>query len=92
MPLGDLVEALGDVLGEARVLARPIDRAAYASDASCYRIVPRVVVRPDTQDDVRNVLAICRARRVGITFRAAGTSLSGQAVGPGVIVDLSRGY
>jgi D-lactate dehydrogenase len=86
---GELARALGD---GSRVLTRPIDLAAYAGDASVYRLVPRAVVRPRTEDDVRALFAACRAQGVPITFRAAGTSLSGQAVTDGVLVDLSRDW
>ena len=54
-----------------------------------YRIVPEVVVRPRDASDVRTILDIARALKQPITYRAAGTSLSGQAVGGGILVDLS---
>lgn len=87
-----LLAALRAALPPERVRARPIDLAAYASDASVYRIVPRAVVAPHDVAEVRATLEVAHARRVPVTFRAAGTSLSGQAVGPGVIVDVSRGW
>jgi D-lactate dehydrogenase len=87
-----LLPALRAALPPGRVRARPIDLAAYASDASVYRIVPRAVVAPHDVAEVRATLEVAHAHRVPITFRAAGTSLSGQAVGPGVIVDVSRGW
>jgi D-lactate dehydrogenase len=55
-----------------------------------YRIVPRAVVRPRTIEEVRGLFALCRERHVPLTFRAAGTSLSGQAVTSGIVADLSR--
>jgi D-lactate dehydrogenase len=54
-----------------------------------YRIVPEVVVRPRDASDVRKILEIARALAQPITYRAAGTSLSGQSVGGGILVDLS---
>lgn len=54
-----------------------------------YRIVPEVVVRPRDVGDVRAIFDVARATSRGITFRTAGTSLSGQGVGPGILVDLS---
>jgi D-lactate dehydrogenase len=72
------------------VLTRPIDLAAYASDASVYRLVPLAVVRPQSIDHVRQLFGLCRRERVPMTFRAAGTSLSGQAVTEGVLVDVAR--
>jgi D-lactate dehydrogenase len=88
-----LAEALAHALGDAsRVLTRAIDVVAYASDASVYRLVPRAVVRPRSEADVQALFALSHARNVPITFRAAGTSLSGQAVTDGVLVDLATGW
>ena len=84
-----LRSALVDAVGADRVLTRPIDLAAYASDASVYRIVPSAVVRPQSIEQVQALFAVSRSHRVPITFRAAGTSLSGQAVTDGILVDLS---
>lgn len=83
-----LVEALRARIGAPDVLPGLADRLARAHDASIYRIVPRVVVRPRDVDDVRALFSLCREHRTGVTFRAAGTSLSGQAVGSGVLAEL----
>ena len=82
--------ALREAVGDDGVLTRPIDLAAFASDASVYRIVPQAVVRPRSIDHVRALFALARRERVSLAFRAAGTSLSGQAVTGGVLADLSR--
>jgi D-lactate dehydrogenase len=84
--------SLVDLLGSDRVLTRPIDLAAFASDASVYRMVPCAVVRPATAGQVRALFGLCRTHRVPLTFRTAGTSLSGQAVTDGILVDLSRDW
>jgi len=87
-----LPAALARVVGAESVLTRPIDRAVYACDASVYRIVPRAVVRPSTIGQVTGLFGLARQYRVPLAFRAAGTSLSGQAVTPGILVDLSHGW
>jgi D-lactate dehydrogenase len=89
VPHPELLKRLQGALPASRILARPIDRLARASDASMYRIVPEVVVRPRDASDVRAILDIARALKQPVTYRAAGTSLSGQAVGSGILVDLS---
>jgi len=88
----DLAAALGGIVGGERVLSRPLHLAAFASDASVYRLVPRAVVRPTSIDQVRQIFSLCRERRLAMTFRTAGTSLSGQAVTDGLLVDLSRDW
>jgi hypothetical protein len=65
-------------------------RAEYSGDASLSRCVPLGVVFPRDAADVEAALATCRQARVPLTFRGGGTSISGQAVGRGVVVDCSR--
>jgi len=65
-------------------------RAEYSTDASNYRVVPQVVAFPQDPDDVLAALAVARDAGVPITTRGGGTSVAGNAVGPGVVLDLSR--
>ncbi|WP_138444411.1 FAD-binding and (Fe-S)-binding domain-containing protein [Sinomonas susongensis] len=65
-------------------------RALYSSDATNYRVVPSVVVLPRSRDDVLVAVAAARERRVPVTVRGAGTSMAGNAVGPGLVIDFSR--
>jgi FAD/FMN-containing dehydrogenase/Fe-S oxidoreductase len=68
----------------------PTSRAAYSSDASLYRAVPSVVVFPHDIDEVMTTLEVCRDRGVPLTSRGAGTSVAGNAIGSGVVLDFSR--
>jgi FAD/FMN-containing dehydrogenase/Fe-S oxidoreductase len=86
---GGVERALRAALGNI-VDASSRRRAEYSSDASNYRVVPEVVVFPRKTEDVVTVAAICRDLGVPLTMRGAGTSIAGNAVGPGVVVDLSR--
>ncbi len=83
-----LVADLGRLLDPERVLHRPIDRVARSSDASIYRLIPEAVVRPRDLGEVRQLFAYARRNRRHLTFRAAGTSLSGQAVSDDLLVEL----
>ncbi|MFB9730974.1 FAD-binding and (Fe-S)-binding domain-containing protein [Ornithinimicrobium kibberense] len=80
------------VLGPDRVSDRAIDRHALAHDASHYLLVPDLVVRPSDQAQVAAVMAACHRAGTPLTFRAAGTSLSGQAVTDTVLVDVRRHF
>ena len=62
-------------------------RALYSSDASLYRVVPQVVVRPRHPDELHAVLDVAGETGVPVTMRGAGTSIAGNAVGPGIVVD-----
>jgi FAD/FMN-containing dehydrogenase/Fe-S oxidoreductase len=75
---------VGDVSGSS------LDRATYSSDASAYRVVPAAVVRPRHADEVAATLEACRALGAPVTCRGAGTSIAGNAVGTGVVLDFSR--
>ncbi|APU22047.1 FAD-binding and (Fe-S)-binding domain-containing protein [Actinoalloteichus sp. GBA129-24] len=65
-------------------------RAEYSTDASNYRVVPEVVVFPAEVDDVLATLEIARAEGVPLTPRGGGTSIAGNAIGPGIVLDFSR--
>jgi FAD/FMN-containing dehydrogenase/Fe-S oxidoreductase len=65
-------------------------RAEYSSDASNYRVVPTVVAFPRHVDEAAAALAVARQLGVPVTCRGAGTSIAGNAVGTGVVLDFSR--
>jgi FAD/FMN-containing dehydrogenase/Fe-S oxidoreductase len=67
-------------------------RALYASDASLYRVPPAVVAWPRDAGEVAAALSACRSLGVPLTCRGAGTSIAGNAVGTGVILDFSRNF
>jgi FAD/FMN-containing dehydrogenase len=85
-----LHSALEDALGPARVLADERTRHQYSTDASPCAVEPRAIAFAESEDDVRAVLGVCREFGVPVTPRASGTSLSGAAIGPGVIIDTTR--
>ncbi|MCK4880161.1 MAG: FAD-binding oxidoreductase, partial [Bacteroidales bacterium] len=62
----------------------------YATDASDYREVPMAVVYPQHESDIRELVRFARENRISLIPRAAGTSLAGQVVGSGMVVDVSR--
>ena len=66
-----------------------LTRAMYSTDASLYRVVPQVVVKPYDHDEVEAVVNLAREFGVGITARGAGTSVAGNAVGEGIVLDFS---
>lgn len=84
------IQLLENILSKERVKGRLIDRVSYASDAGFYHLVPKVVVHPVDEQEIVRLFLFSRAHNIPLTFRAAGTSLSGQAVGDGILVELSR--
>jgi D-lactate dehydrogenase len=85
-----LTSDLVQLVGKDQVLHRVSDLVRYASDASPYRYLPQVVVRPRTVEDVRAILAYCTRTGRHATFRAGGTSLNGQAQSDDILIDVRR--
>lgn len=75
---------------DGEVDATPATRARYSTDAGLYRIPPLAVVFPARVDDVLHTLTVARAHGVPVTTRGGGTSCSGNAVGPGLIIEFAR--
>ncbi|TXJ06766.1 MAG: FAD-binding oxidoreductase [Aeromicrobium sp.] len=88
-PNGDVVAALKNN-GVRDVDNSSLTRALYSSDASLYRVVPEVVVRPRDIDEVHAVVAACAETQTPLTARGAGTSIAGNAIGTGVVLDFSK--
>ena len=82
---GDLKADLIAILGKENVFHRAIDLVRYASDASPYRLIPKVVVLPRTTDDIVKLFRYCRETGRHATFRAAGTSLNGQSLSDDIL-------
>lgn len=68
----------------------PLTRGMYSTDASNYRVVPDLVVRPANVDDVVATYEVAREFSLSITARGGGTSCAGNSVGPGIVLDFSR--
>jgi FAD/FMN-containing dehydrogenase/Fe-S oxidoreductase len=67
-----------------------LHRILYATDASSYRELPLAVTRPKDKEDIKKIIAFARSTGSSIIPRGAGTSLAGQVVGSGVVVDVSK--
>lgn len=76
--------------GIADVDDSTLAKALYSSDASLYRVIPQVVVKARHTDELLAVHEASRALGVPVTLRGAGTSIAGNAVGPGIVVDTRR--
>jgi FAD/FMN-containing dehydrogenase/Fe-S oxidoreductase len=76
--------------GVSEVDTAPRRLAEYSSDASLYRVLPAAVAFPRGAEEIAEILRTCRDHGVPLTMRGAGTSIAGNAVGPGVVLDASR--
>ena len=78
------------ILGGGKVKDDASTLRAYAVDASIYRITPQAVVFPENERDIEQVLGFAFERSIPLTTRAAGTNLTGSAIGSGIILDVSH--
>lgn len=81
---------LRQLVGTAKVRDDIPTIAAYAVDASIYRLEPKAVVSADSESDIERVVRYAVEHSVPLTPRAAGTNLTGSAIGTGIILDVSR--
>ncbi|KOO10477.1 hypothetical protein AKJ18_34060, partial [Vibrio xuii] len=84
-----LEELLALQIDPERIITQEAKRLAYGTDASFYRLVPKIVLRLKHLDEVIYAIQSCREMGIHFTFRAAGTSLSGQAVSDSVLITLT---
>jgi len=87
-----LSSMLSQIVDQRRILVRPIDLIAYASDASLYRLIPKAVVQAANEQEVARLFQFSHDHAIPITFRAAGTSLSGQSISDGLLVEVARNF
>ena len=70
----------------------PLSTLAFGTDASFYRLIPKLVIRVESEAEVITLLKAAHAELVPVTFRAAGTSLSGQAISDSVLLVLGDNW
>ena len=90
--MSQLLKYLRQQLPEKQVITDDLRRLAYGTDASFYRLIPEVIAVVESEDEVRAVLQAARQHATPVTFRAAGTSLSGQAISDGVLALIGEGF
>ena len=90
--MSDLIDALSNLLPARQFITDPLRRLAYGTDASFYRMTPEVVAAVETEEEVQALLGVAHAHGRPVTFRAAGTSLSGQAVTSSVLALIGEGF
>ncbi|SLM48905.1 putative FAD/FMN-containing dehydrogenase, glycolate oxidase, fused subunits GlcD and GlcF [Nitrospira japonica] len=85
-----VAEDLRRLLGSSAVKDDAATKTAYAVDASMYRMIPQAVALVETESHIESVVRYAVPRGIPVTARAAGTNLTGSAIGSGIILDVSR--
>lgn len=84
----DFLAAARQLIPAERLFDDPLSTLAFGTDASFYRLIPQLVVRVESETEVIALLRLANSHQVPVTFRAAGTSLSGQAISDSVLIVL----
>ena len=86
------IQGVGAFLPKDRIYTDELRTLAWGTDAGEYRLIPKAVLRAKDEDEVSRVLALASANGVPVTFRAAGTSLSGQAISDSVLLVAGKNW
>jgi D-lactate dehydrogenase len=90
--MSPVIQALSLILPGNRIITDDLRRLAYGTDASFYRMVPEVVAIVESEEEVQALLQSARVHGRPVTFRAAGTSLSGQGVTDSILALIGEGF
>lgn len=88
----EFYEKLNTLIPKERLLHDALSTLAFGTDASFYRLIPKLVVRAQSEQEIEFIIKTAYQMGVPVTFRAAGTSLSGQAISDSVLVIASHGF
>ena len=91
MPTQSQLQLLSESL-EGKLLFDDLHKTIYSTDASAYRIMPIAVAYPKNYEDIGKLIRFATQKKISLTPRTAGTSLAGQTVGSGIIVDVSKHF
>ena len=81
-----LKKELSKTIPSKRIITNPLQLLAYGTDASFYRLIPKIVVQVHTEEEAVEVIRQTGKLNIPVTYRAAGTSLSGQAITDSVLM------
>lgn len=79
-------------ISKDKIFTDKLHTLAYGTDASFYRLIPKIVIKADNAKEVQDIIELSNSMNLSITFRAAGTSLSGQAISDSILIITSRNF
>ena len=85
-------DKLSTIIPKGRLLHDALSTLAFGTDASFYRLIPKLVVRANDEKEIQFIMETAWEMDIPVTFRAAGTSLSGQAISDSVLVIATHGF
>ncbi|WP_321469406.1 FAD-binding and (Fe-S)-binding domain-containing protein [Halarcobacter sp.] len=88
----DFYKQISKQIDTKKIFTDKLHTLAYGTDASFYRLIPKIVIKTDTSKEVEDILKLSNEMELSVTFRAAGTSLSGQAISDSILIVTSRNF
>ncbi len=82
----EFLQEIGKFIPQDRIYTDELHRLAWGTDAGFYRLIPQIVIRSKDETEVANLLHLANKLNLPVTFRAAGTSLSGQAISDSILI------
>jgi D-lactate dehydrogenase len=86
LPLISFLEEISRFIPKERIYTNEAHRLAWGTDAGFYRLIPKLVIRSEGEQEVSKLLSLASQLKIPVTFRAAGSSLSGQAISDSVLI------
>ncbi len=90
--ISEFLEKIDTILPKERIFEDYFHRVAYGTDSSFYRLIPKVVVIVENANEIKDILKLCDSLELPLTFRAAGSSVSGQSISDSILVMISRDW
>src|SRR5690554_2501954 len=87
-----LHKELADIFTADQLFTDELSRLTKGTDAGLYRLIPKAVVTVNSEEEVIRLLRFCHREKRAVTFRAAGTSLSGQTISDSILVETGSGF
>ena len=88
----DFYNQIINKIPKKKIFTDKLHTLAYGTDASFYRLIPKIVIKTDNAKEVQDIIELSNSMNLSITFRAAGTSLSGQAISDSILIITSRNF
>ncbi len=85
-------DKISQKIKKEKIFTDKLHTLAYGTDASFYRLIPKIVIKTDDATQVATILELANEMELSVTFRAAGTSLSGQAITDSILIVTSRNF
>lgn len=86
------IKSISHIISPKRIYTDELRRLAWGTDAGFYRLIPQLVIRVENEEEVKEVLRQARRQQLPVTFRAAGTSLSGQAISDSILLVAGKSW